>query len=215
MLRVVHVIHDQRADRSLHSFHSLHPPRQESTPMITLRHCQTAVAIAALFAASGAFATTMTKADVAATKDRITATFKADKAACATSSGNAKDICIEQADGKEKIARAELEYNRTGKADDAHKLAIAKADSAYSIAKEMCDEKAGHAKDVCTTEAKATHTKALADAKLTEKVGDAKKDAAVDKRDADYKVAAEKCGSLAGDAKAACISAAKAQYGKS
>ena len=94
-------------------------------------------------------------------------------------------------------------------------LAVVKADTAYSVAKEMCEDKAGNVKGVCKTEAKATHTKALADAKLTEKVGDAKKDAVDDKRDADYKVAAEKCDSLAGDAKAACVSAAKARFNKS
>jgi hypothetical protein len=79
----------------------------------------------------------------------------------------------------------------------------------------MCDDKGGNAKDVCVTEAKAAHTKALADAKLDKKVGEARKDASADKRDADYKVATEKCDSLAGDAKAACVSAAKAKFGKS
>lgn len=182
--------------------------------MITLRHCKTAIAIAALFGASGAFAATMSKSEYAAAKDHISADYKADKAACASSSGNAKDVCMEQAKGKEKIARAELEYDHSGKAGDAHKLAIAKADSAYAIAKEMCDDKAGNAKDVCTTEAKATHTKAVADAKLTEKVGEARKDAAQDKSDANYKVATQKCDSLAGDAKASCISAAKAHFNK-
>ena len=187
--------------------------------MITLQHCKTALAtasIAALFAASGAFAaTTMSKADHATAKERISAEYKTDKAACAKFSGNEKDVCQEQAKGKEKVARAELTYNDSGKMSDANKLAVVKADTAYSVAKEMCEDKAGNVKGVCKTEAKATHTKALADAKLTEKVGDAKKDAVDDKRDADYKVAAEKCDSLAGDAKAACVSAAKARFNKS
>jgi hypothetical protein len=64
-------------------------------------------------------------------------------------------------------------------------------------------------------EAKAVEVKALADARTTEKVGEAKKDAAEDKRDADYKVAAQKCDALAGNAKDSCIAAAKAQFGKS
>lgn len=182
--------------------------------MTNLRHLRTAIACAALLVTSGAFAATMSKSDYSAAKDHIAAEFKADKAACASSSGNAKDVCIERAKGKEKVARAELEYDHTGKASDAHKLARAKADSAYAIAKEMCDDKAGNAKDVCTAEAKATHTKALADAKLAEKVGDARKDAAQDKNDANYKVAVEKCDSLAGDAKASCVSAAKAHFNK-
>lgn len=182
--------------------------------MITLQHCKTGIAIAAMFAASGAFAATGDKTDYKAATDRIGAEYKADKAACDKYSGNQKDVCVEQAKGKEKVAKSEAEYNYTGKADDANKIAVAKADAQYAVAKEMCDDKGGNAKDVCVTEAKAAHTKALADAKLSKKVGEARTDAADDKRDADYKVATEKCDSLAGDAKSACISAAKVSFGK-
>ena len=181
--------------------------------MITLQHCKTALAIAAMVTTTGAFAD-LNKADYNAAKDRISADYKADKSACDTFSGNQKDICVEQAKGKEKVARAELEYGNSGKAADGNKVAVAKADAAYAVAKEMCDDKGGNAKDVCVTEAKAAHTKGLADAKLNKKVGEAKMDAADDKRDADYKVATEKCDSLAGGAKAACISAAKARFNK-
>ena len=183
--------------------------------MITIQHCKTAVAMAALCTAAGAFATTMTKAEYATTKDRVSADYKADKATCVSMSGNQKDVCIEQAKGKEKVARAELEYNYTGKVADSNKIVVAKADATYAVAKEMCDDKAGNLKDVCVVEAKATHTKALADAKLSKKVGEARSDAIDDKRDADYKVATEKCDSLAGDAKAACVSAAKVRFNKS
>jgi hypothetical protein len=185
--------------------------------MMTMLHrCKTTIAMAALMAASGAFAaTTMNKADYAAAKDKISAEYKADKAACDTYNGNAKDVCVAQAKGKEKVARAELEYNNSGKPADANKLAVAKADAAYEVAKESCDDKGGNAKDVCVTEAKSTHQKALADAKMHEKVGEARKDAADDKRDADYKLAIEKCDSLSGDAKASCVQAAKARFHKS
>ena len=184
---------------------------------MTSTHCKTLLASAALcaaFGASSAFAATITRAEYGTTKDRISADYKADKSACATMSGNQKDVCQEQAKGKEKVARAELEYNYTGKMSDSNKVAVAKADSTYAVAKEMCDDKAGNVKDVCVAEAKAVHTKALADAKMVKKVGDAKMDAIDDKRDADYKVATEKCDSLAGDAKAACVSAAKLRYNK-
>ena len=183
--------------------------------MTTIRHGKTALALAALLTASGAFAATGNKTDYDAAKDRIAAEYKADKAACDKFSGNQKDICVEQAKGKEKVAKAEAEYNYTGKDTDAGKVAVAKADATYAVAKEMCDDKGGNAKDVCVTEAKAAHDKALADAKLSKKVAEAQGDAMKDKRDADYKVATEKCDSLAGDAKAACVSAAKAKYGKS
>ena len=183
--------------------------------MMTIQHGKTALAIAALFAASGAFGATMNKADYTAAKDRIEAEYKADRAACDAFSGNAKDICKEKAEGKQKVARAELEYSDSGKPADATKVAIAKADATYGVAKQMCDDKNGNPKDVCVSEAKAAHTKALTDARMNEKVGEARKDAAQDKNDADYKVATEKCESLAGDAKASCVSAAKARFNKS
>jgi len=67
---------------------------------------------------------------------------------------------------------------------------------------------------VCVKEAKAVEIKALADAKMGKEIGEARKDAATDKRDADYQVAAEKCDAPAGDAKTSCIAAAKARFGK-
>jgi len=46
------------------------------------------------------------------------------------------------------------------------------------------------------------------------KQAEARKDATADKREAEYKVAIEKCDALAGPAKDACVSNAKAQFGK-
>ena len=97
---------------------------------------------------------------------------------------------------------------------DRNKVATAKADAAYAVAKEQCDDKAGNAKDTCVAEAKAAHTKALADVKLSKKVGEARQDAIEDKHEADYKVAVQKCDALAGDAKSTCISDAKTRYQK-
>ena len=183
--------------------------------MMTIHYGNTALAIAALLAASSAFSATMNKADYAAAKNRIEADYKADRNACDAFSGNAKDICKEKAEGKQKVARAELDYSDSGKSSDGTKVAIAKADATYGVAKQMCDDKSGNPKDVCVSEAKAAHTKALTDARLIEKVGEARKDAAQDKNDANYKVAAEKCEGLAGDAKASCMAAAKSRFNKS
>ena len=41
------------------------------------------------------------------------------------------------------------------------------------------------------------------------------KDAATEKRDADYKLAKEKCDTFAGDAKASCLTEANTRFGKS
>ena len=171
--------------------------------------------VASMLALPVAMAATMTKDAYSATKTHISADFKADKTACASRAGNAKDICLEEAKAKQKIALAELEYGYSAKPADLTKVQVAKAEATYAVAKEKCDDKAGNDKDVCIKQAKAIETKALADAKLGKQVGEAKVDAADTKRDADYKVAAEKCDALAGDAKSSCIAAAKASFGKS
>ena len=170
--------------------------------------------VAAMLGLPLAQAATMSKPDYKAGKDRISAAYKADKAACAPLTANAKDICVEEAKAKEKVARAELEYSYTGKPKDQTKLQVAKAESSYAVAKEKCDDKKGNDKDVCVKEAKAVEVAALADAKMGKKIGEAKKDAAQDKRDADYKLAVEKCDAMSGDAKASCVAAAKAKFGK-
>lgn len=169
----------------------------------------------ALFMGSGAFAANMAKADYNTQKTQIKADYKVDDVACDKFTNNEKDVCEKKAEGKEKVALAELEMNYTGKPKDATKLAMVKADTAYETAKEMCDDKSGNDKDVCVKEAKATHTKAQADAKMNRQVNAAHKEASDDKRDADYKVAAEKCDAMSGDAKSSCVAAAKAKFGKS
>ncbi len=151
---------------------------------------------------------------------------KMDKDACSPRSGNAKDICLAEANGKEKVAKAEAEaaYRNTPKERESAR--VARAEATYSVGKEKCDDLAGNAKDVCVKEADAVLVKAKADAKVDRvaadsrqdavtKQADARKEADTVKRDADYKVAIEKCDALAGAAKNACVSNAKAQYGRS
>lgn len=178
------------------------------------RNFKTSLLVAALLSFSVAQAATLSKAEYKAEKSRISAVYKVDKKACDSFKANAKDICVEEAKGKEKVALAEAEYIYTGKATDQTKVLEAQAKSAYAIAKEKCDDQAGNAKDVCVKEAKAVEVKALADAKLGKQIGEAKKEAAEDKSDANYKVAVEKCDALAGDAKTSCVTSAKAKFGK-
>jgi membrane protein involved in colicin uptake len=128
--------------------------------------------------------------------------------------GNAKDICVAEAKAKSTRVdeNAEAAYKNTPKAREHATHEIAEAD--YKVAKERCDDKAGNDKDVCVKEAKAAMTKVQADAKAAQKGTEARMDANQDKRDADYKVAAEKCDTMSGDAKSSCIANAKAHYGK-
>lgn len=190
------------------------PQQLERTAMKQCINFQTTLIVVTLLALPAAQAATMSQADYKAGKTRISADYKTDKAACASLAGNAKDICVEEAKAKERVARAELEYAYSGKPGDHTKVLVARAKSAYAVAKERCDDKTGNDKDVCIKEAKAAETKALADAKMGKQIGEAKKEASDDKRDADYKVALEKCDALAGDAKASCVAAAKSKFGK-
>lgn len=182
-------------------------------------------ATAGLCVSGGVSAQTMSKDARDAAINHAEAQYKMDKAACDALSGNAKDVCMEEAKGKEKVAKAEADaaYENTPKARE--KARTARADSAYEVAKEKCDDLAGNPKDVCVKEAKAAHVKATADAKVdrvasdarrdqADKTAAARRDAAEDKRDADYKVAIEKCDALAGAAKDGCVRDAKTRYGK-
>ena len=123
--------------------------------------------VAAMVTLPMAQAATISKDDYKAGKTRIGDEYKADKAACAPMAGNAKDICVEEAKAKEKVALAELEYNYTGKPGDQAKINEVKAKTAYAVAKEKCDDMTGNGKSACVKEAKATETKALADAKMS------------------------------------------------
>ena len=182
--------------------------------MNKLSQIKFAALVAAVLMLPAAQAADMSKVDYKASKARISADYKTDKTACAAMAANAKDICTQEAKAKEKVALAELEYSYTGKAADQNKVLVAKANTTYAVAKERCDDKAGNDKDVCVKEAKAVQTKALADAKMGKQIGAAKKDASEDKRDADYKVAVEKCDALSGDPKTGCMNAAKTKFGK-
>src|SRR5262249_23135255 len=145
-------------------------------------------------------------------KDDVKATYKAERDGCNKMSGNAKDICVEEAKGHEKVALAQLDYNNTGKADDQAKLSEAMYEARYAVAKERCDDMAGDKKDVCQQEAKTARDKAKADTKMNKTVADAQSDADSAKMKADYQLAKERCDSMAGDTKDSCVASAKARY---
>ncbi|MEO8345011.1 MAG: hypothetical protein ABI607_04885 [Betaproteobacteria bacterium] len=176
--------------------------------------------------ASKTAAPAMSKEGYTLAKNNADAQYKVDKDACATLSANAKDICIAQAKGKDSVAKADAEaaYANTPKARESARVAHAQA--GYDVSIEKCDDLAGNGKDVCVKEAKAGLVKGKADAKVDRVTTDARQESAVkqaevrteanaDKRNADYKVAIEKCDALAGAAKDSCVGNAKAQFGKS
>lgn len=159
-------------------------------------------------------------------KQSADAQYRLDKDACASLSGNARDICVAEAKGKDSVAQADAEaaYLNTPKARESARVALAQAN--YDVATEKCDDSAGNRKDVCVKEAKAALVRGKANAKVDrvaadtrldamEKQTEARTEASASKRDADYAVAIERCDVLAGAAKDGCVANAKVQFGKS
>jgi hypothetical protein len=166
----------------------------------------------------------MSKNEVKIEEDRIAAAYKTAKARCDKLSANAKDICMAEAKGAEKVAKAELDVRRNDTPNNRYDLRIAKAETYYEVAKERCDELSGNTKDVCIKDAKSALTKATADARVeresgiaatrsNERVSEARIDAAEDKRKAEYAAAKERCDAYSGKAKEGCITDAKNRYG--
>jgi len=185
-----------------------------------------AVPATAQLIAPNATAAPMSKDNYTAAKTSADTQYKIDKDACSSLSGNGKDICVVDADGKHNVAKADAEaaYENTPKTRESAR--VARADAQYNIAIERCDGLTGNPKDVCVKEAKSGLVKAKADAKVDRVSADTRHDAATkqtdarneanaDKQEADYKVAIEKCDALAGSAKDACVSTAKMQHGRS
>lgn len=194
-----------------------------------------AVAVGLTFSA-GAMARTASKHDYKVGMERIESEYKSEKKNCDSFSGNAKDICVAEAKGKEKVAKADLEASNKNTKKAHYNAHVAKAEADYAVAKEKCDDQAGNDKDVCLKAAKAAEVAAKADAKAQMKTGkagdtanekttearedakeksaDARQDAVSDKRDAEYAVAKERCDTLAGGAKENCVNEAKTRYGK-
>jgi hypothetical protein len=153
------------------------------------------------------------------------ARYKTDQDACSSRTGSAKDLCTAEAKGREKTAKADAEaaFKNTPKAREDARVARAEAD--HEVAKLKCNDMSGNAKDVCVKQADADLTKATADAKVDRVAADTRQDSAKKqsearheateaRREADYKLALEKCESLTGPVKDACITDTKTYYSK-
>lgn len=175
-------------------------------------HLACAAALSAACMAAGA--ATLQPATYTQARDDLKAEYKAERAACDKLAGNAKDICVETVDGREKVAMAHLQYQRSGQAKDIAKLNEARYEARYELAKEICDDQAGNPKDVCLAKAKAERDKAKANVKLAKEVAEAREDAEETKMKADYKVAQQRCDTLSGNAKDACVASSRARYGQ-
>jgi osmotically-inducible protein OsmY len=124
-----------------------------------------AAAIALAFSAGAMAADSMPKADYKAAQARIAAEYKSARANCDALASNAKDVCILEAKGSEKIAKAELEARNHPNDRTRYAASIAKAEADYAVAKEKCDDRKGAEKTACVKEAKAVEARAKAETK--------------------------------------------------
>ena len=176
-----------------------------------------AAALSCVFS-SGTFA--MTKVEYTAQKDTISGDYKVSRDKCSSLKANAKDICVSEAKGVEKIAKAELQAAYEPSARHTEKLAMAKGDAAYDTAKEKCDDSSGNAKTICKKDAKAAHVKANDEARVvrisaeTGKLNTGVRNMATkDENEANYKAANARCDSMAGTAKDTCTTDTKVKFG--
>ncbi|HVJ23373.1 MAG TPA: hypothetical protein VM756_05490 [Burkholderiales bacterium] len=103
-----------------------------------------------------------------AEEDAIEKQAKADKAKCDSMKANAKDICMAEAKGKEKVAKAELDAKHAkDKVKAEQKVKDAKAEAAYDVASQRCDDQKGEAKDACIKQAKIERDKMKGKAEKT------------------------------------------------
>ena len=122
--------------------------------MNTRRRLKVSLACACLLALPVAYAANISKADYTAGKARISAGYKADRAACDAQSGNAKDVCVQEAKAVEVKALADAKMGKEIR-DARQDAATEKLDADYKVAIEKCDALAGDAKTNCVAAAKA------------------------------------------------------------
>jgi len=124
-------------------------------------------AVAAALGFSGMGYAALSKEERKSELQRIASAFKAAKQNCDGLKGNAKDICMAEAKGAQKVAKAELEARDKGTPKAQANVTVAKAEAEYAVAKEKCDDLKGNAKDVCKKDAKVALTRAKGNAKVS------------------------------------------------
>ena len=196
-----------------------------------------AVAVAiSLASMSGAFAQGMSKDEYGAAKDKIATDYTASKAACDPLAGGAKDVCLVEARGKQRVALADLTAGFKPSPKNQYRAQVAAAERDYAVAAERCEDSAGQTRHLCKKDAKAAEKAAIAeavaqrktakaDARADEKTADARKEASEEsaearkealeaKTEAQYAAAKERCDIYAGSTKEQCLERARTSYGK-
>ena len=109
-------------------------------------------------------------------RQRIEADARAAKEKCKDMKGNAKDICMAEATGQEKVAKAELALKNKDTPRNRYDVAAAKADMEYGIAKEKCDDMKGKEKAQCEKDARAARDSAKKQARADRDAAEPRKE---------------------------------------
>ncbi|MDB5963023.1 MAG: hypothetical protein JWP59_4317 [Massilia sp.] len=138
---------------------------------------------------------------------KAAADYKLATNACKDMSGNAKNVCMEQAKATRAHTEADAvaQYNNTTAGRAKARNAVADAD--FAVAKAKCLDATGAEKDSCMANATAVHTAAIAEVKADRAVAGAAPVTTTNTattRDATKAAAVEKCAEIAG-AKTGCL----------
>ncbi|HAT29308.1 MAG TPA: BON domain-containing protein [Janthinobacterium sp.] len=162
-----------------------------------------ASAVGMLLSAAPAFAQDQDHAAYKSMIDKAGVDYKAAKAQCGSSSGNAKKVCIEDA----KVARARAESDAVAQhmntPRDLSKARVKVADAEYDLAKAKCRDSSDRAN--CVSQAKSAKVAAVADAKAGNQMAGVGTPAMRDQRSAATTGAMENCAQMETAEKAACM----------
>lgn len=116
--------------------------------------------------------------------------------------------------GASTVYAADMADMKEDQAKDKYHATKKAVKTEYEMAKERCEAMNGNAEDVCMKDAKAKYQSDKANAKAMKKAEKAQIEADETSMKAEYKAARERCDTLNGSAKDACIAQAKQSYPK-
>ncbi len=141
-------------------------------------------------------------------------TFNADLAHCKQLKSDERDICRAQARAVHRKADAEAIAQQRNTPQARVDARITSADADYDLARAACKAMPRKERAACLKDAKAQRTEASSHAIADLNVTQARNKAKEEKRKSYYSASLKKCDALAGAAKEACMTLARAQYGE-
>lgn len=103
-----------------------------------------------------------TTVEYGAARERVGANLKAALEQCEKQVELARAVCVKEAQGRQKIALAELDHQRSPSDANARRLAETRAAVNYDIAREKCNGQQGGDKAACLSRASEEESKARA-----------------------------------------------------